>query len=334
MSRFPALLKLAVLVTLLTPGVGAQGVGPSVIENFEDDAVGFDPTASWYTYSEATATGLADAQILTGKQFGTVRQVADAGSSTGTFTLNVPGEADSFTFTPRVCFTSGGGSFRYILRMYSATGQQIMDFQSGDLSSGIAGMPDCPNLGGFSGTTFSQTSTPSCGGTSLQMGVPITITFDWVAKTYQATDGVGTLNCPFLTASAADLGRFSLIEAGTTARHIGASIDDITIQNISEGVAPPGSGVENPLDAMRRNFAVSWGMDFDSANWLFGIGITSLVFLGFASVSHSPIVLGTGLFLGVGLAFTLGYFQLYVLLILVFLIIAVVAEVLFGGAEE
>lgn len=93
----------------------------------------------------------------------------------------------------------------------------------------------------------------------------------------------------------------------------------------------PGTGNDSPIETIKDDFIEAWGVNEEVGNWLFAIATISLIIVGFLRFSQSPVVLMIALFLGVGLAWALGFLPVWFLLFLVFLVVVVASNSLFGG---
>lgn len=78
----------------------------------------------------------------------------------------------------------------------------------------------------------------------------------------------------------------------------------------------------------------AWGFSAGSLNWLLGIMVVGLVAVSFARVNRTPLMVAIGGMLGVGLALFFGFFPLWLLVLMAFLIIAVAGNRLFGGGRD
>lgn len=90
----------------------------------------------------------------------------------------------------------------------------------------------------------------------------------------------------------------------------------------------PATNTGNPIGQAVQYFNSSWGFD---GSWLFGLFIVGIVTIGFTRISRAPLVIAVGVFLGVMGAVLLGLFQIWVLFVMMFLIIAVAGATLFAG---
>lgn len=77
----------------------------------------------------------------------------------------------------------------------------------------------------------------------------------------------------------------------------------------------------------------SWGF---SCNWLFGLLLVGIITVLLAKHSRSPMMLGLGMFLGVGTAVAFGVWETWTILVMVLLIVAIAGHRLFnrGGDDE
>lgn len=87
----------------------------------------------------------------------------------------------------------------------------------------------------------------------------------------------------------------------------------------------PATNTGNPIGSLVNYFNTSWGFD---GTWLFGIMTVIIVMAGFVAFGRTPVMLGIGAFLGVGTSVTLGFFPVWVLFVLIFLLLAFVGTML------
>lgn len=78
-------------------------------------------------------------------------------------------------------------------------------------------------------------------------------------------------------------------------------------------------------------FNDAWGFD---GSLLFGLTVIGLMIFAFAARSTHPLVITIGALLGIGIAYYLGLFPLWMLLVIAFAIIAIAGHVLFGGRGD
>lgn len=107
--------------------------------------------------------------------------------------------------------------------------------------------------------------------------------------------------------------------------------------SVIPGGAGDGDGdtdADNPLSNAVNFFNDAWGFD---GSFLFGTVIVGMFTIGFARVSRNAMITAIGAFLGVVTAYVLDLYPVWLLLLIVFLIIAIAGSVMFnrgGGSEE
>lgn len=104
-------------------------------------------------------------------------------------------------------------------------------------------------------------------------------------------------------------------------------VDRRTFVTFPEPEAVEGNIIRKALD----NFNVNWGFD---GSVLFGLLIVSMVTIGFASYGKSTILAGVGVVLGVIAAVMLELFDVWVLMLVAFTVIAVAGVKLFDRGDE
>jgi len=87
-------------------------------------------------------------------------------------------------------------------------------------------------------------------------------------------------------------------------------------------------GTGNPIAQMRDFISTSWGWGNAVTNWILGIIFTGIIVIKFSQYG-SPLVTAVGVVLGIGLCLLLGFFPLYIMLLVGFLVIAWTANTLF-----
>lgn len=99
-------------------------------------------------------------------------------------------------------------------------------------------------------------------------------------------------------------------------------------------ITPAGAEVaigDNPIDDAVEFVAESWGMDIEAAGWLFGLAIFGMIV--FRVRNGHPLLIAILAVVAIGLAFKLGLFPVWLLLVVVFLIIAVAGSAFFTKEE-
>lgn len=155
------------------------------------------------------------------------------------------------------------------------------------------------------------------------------------------TGGTGSSHTYTFWIIVEDRGSFSAeschVTVGDAVLNAVVACGNITPPNgIPPGNGGGGLGTGNPISNAKEFFQDSWGLSADIGNWLFGLVIIGLIIGGFARISATPFMLALGALVGVGVALAFGFFPLWLLFVLIFLIIAFAAYALFerGVAAE
>lgn len=328
------------LYLVLAGNAAAQGTS-TVTEDFSDDETGIFPnlsspvfpTATWYNFSVVSNVGNTNPYVTTGDWLQMERTASYTRTNAAVFELNVPGPAVSFEFAAENAQTAGTGSRTSALIFWDANHTEFLSLVSAGIVTGAtpefiiqtAGNPECTVIGG-AGTAVSNQGVF----TNLFL-----ITFDWVNRLVVISnpgDNDGTvLSCTFTVGSPGlDLGYIEIDDTGTANRASYARFDSFTLIGIAEGAAPPEeTPATNPVSAARDYFAVSWGLSVTAASWLFGMLIVAISVSGV----ETPLKVALFALLGIGAAMWLGFLPLWLLLTVIFLIIALASAVLFRGNE-
>lgn len=90
--------------------------------------------------------------------------------------------------------------------------------------------------------------------------------------------------------------------------------------NLGGAVSTTGPIGNGPISQAVQFFNLNWGFD---GSWLFGIAIVAICIWPFAKKGSNTLVIAIMALLGVGLAFVMGLFPVWLIFVLIFLIIAV-----------
>lgn len=266
---------IALALILLIP----SSLAVSFSEDFEDDTVGQNPTASFYTYTETLDPGFvtATAPLITGSQ-----SMKFEGSGVGSFELAGPSQLTDINFTVKgITITDDGVGSRQVIKIQSlAPVRTMVEFylfcDDADTPGGCELRVRFENV-----DTEGQVLINSTVGDDQFV---ILVQPDWTAGTYRLfVDGVDDGVFPFLELPQ-QIGKIT-VQKATGSKPLNMVFDDWFIDGSSGITVAPGEDIGTGLK--------QWATDvkFTSEASLFMLGLVMLGILCFA-VGLPLIVLG------------------------------------------
>lgn len=285
------------------PGTGCWAVVETTAGGQEVETYWkLDATArpNWINYTIGTQVVASNMPLCPGK--------ADA--PLGTSYQNA-GAAATYCLFRIVMFLESTGSQNCILRTLTAAGTVSQTF-----------------------TTFQNYRAANGGSTdyAISCSGEVWLEFNWTALSVNVWFNGVQVGSPITIENLNVTGIYTRMRSGFT---VGApshaqvfgylSADNITILNLA-GDLPGGPG--NPFQASINYASEGWGFD---VSWLFGIVVVVIFTTGLGKATNGSVLgIALGAFLGIGVGVIMGLFPLWLLLVVIFLIIAVAGTRLFG----
>lgn len=97
---------------------------------------------------------------------------------------------------------------------------------------------------------------------------------------------------------------------------------------------PPSESEGNPISQIKTFVDESWGWDPAVSDWLFALLIIGVIIFTAAKRTDNTFILAVFAFIAVGVCIALGFLEIWFLLLLVFLLIAIATNGLFGDRED